>query len=91
MLGERYKEIHSKYLHTLANLTLTGYNQNLYTKPFNEKKAILKESHFELNKFFDSLEEWNEDAILKRQKVICEKALEIWKYPAAANRLAGDR
>lgn len=26
MLGDNYKEIHEKYLHTIGNLTLTGYN-----------------------------------------------------------------
>jgi uncharacterized protein with ParB-like and HNH nuclease domain len=81
MLGPNYKEVQAKYLHTLANLTLTGYNPDLYTKPFREKKKILRESHFEMNKYFDALEEWNEEAILRRQKALSEMALDIWRYP----------
>lgn len=81
MLGANYKEVHSKYLHTLANLTLTGYNQELSIKPFSEKKKLLKESHFELNRYFDSLNKWDEEEILMRQNVLAEKALNIWQYP----------
>lgn len=81
MLGENYREVHSRYLHTLANLTLTGYNQELSVRPFEKKKELLKESHFELNRFFDLLNKWDEEEILKRQNVLTEKALNIWKYP----------
>jgi len=81
MLGANYNEVHSKYLHTLANLTLTGYNQELSIKPFKEKKVLLQESNFEINRYFDSLSKWDEEEILKRQRIMAEKALEIWKYP----------
>ena len=37
-LGENYKEIHEKYLHSLGNLTLTGYNSEYSNKPFLEKR-----------------------------------------------------
>lgn len=35
MLGEDYERIHGQYLHTLANLTLTGYNSEYSNLPFN--------------------------------------------------------
>lgn len=34
MLGEDYERIHSEYLHTLANLTLTGYNSEYSNLPY---------------------------------------------------------
>ncbi|GAA8689923.1 hypothetical protein oki288_04730 [Helicobacter pylori] len=35
-LGEDFQEIHNKYLHTISNLTLTGYNST-YSKIFQRK------------------------------------------------------
>lgn len=81
MLGKDYKEIHANYLHTLGNLTLTGYNQELSVKAFGEKKKLLAASHLEMNKYFEGLENWNEQEILKRGKILSEKALNIWKHP----------
>jgi len=40
MLGENWKEIQSTYLHTLGNLTLTGYNSELSDISFVDKKSI---------------------------------------------------
>ncbi len=33
-LGENFNEIHEKYLHTIGNLTLTGYNSEYSDRPF---------------------------------------------------------
>lgn len=38
-LGENAEEIKEKYLHTFANLTLTGYNQEYSNRPYTEKWA----------------------------------------------------
>ena len=42
MLGENWEQVHDKYLHTLGNLTLTGYNSELGDKPFDVKKNMLE-------------------------------------------------
>ncbi|MCZ2207974.1 HNH endonuclease family protein, partial [Cylindrospermopsis raciborskii] len=39
-LGNNYKEIHDKYLHTLGNLVLTAKNSNLSNKDFKDKQKI---------------------------------------------------
>ena len=44
MLGNNPDNVHEKYVHTIGNLTLTGYNDELGNLSFPEKKAILKES-----------------------------------------------
>ena len=33
-LGSNWQEVHEKYLHTIGNLTLTGYNSELSDRPF---------------------------------------------------------
>lgn len=43
MLGENWPYVHDRYLHTLGNLTLTGYNSELGDKPFSEKKDLLRD------------------------------------------------
>ncbi|GAA9988631.1 hypothetical protein VN1001_10300 [Helicobacter pylori] len=37
-LGENFQEIHDKYLHTIGNLTLTGYNPEYSNKSFQKKR-----------------------------------------------------
>lgn len=47
-LGENFKEIHDKYLHTIGNLTLTGYNSEYRNKSFQEKRGMeggFKDTH----------------------------------------------
>ncbi|GAA8457644.1 hypothetical protein KKKH21_07980 [Helicobacter pylori] len=43
-LGENFKEIHNKYLHTIGNLTLTGYNSEYSNKSFQKKEIWKKAS-----------------------------------------------
>lgn len=44
MLGDDWMAVRDRYLHTLGNLTLTGYNSELGDKPFKEKKELLADS-----------------------------------------------
>src|SRR5690606_40554 len=59
-------------------LTLTGYNPDLSNRPYNEKRPLLKNSHFELNRYFDQVEHWTPAAIEARARSIGERALTIW-------------
>lgn len=75
MLGENWKIIHSKYLHTIGNLTLTGYNSELGDKSFEEKKAELKDpkSHITiLNKDVINKDKWTEEEIENRADELCK-------------------
>ena len=83
-LGNNWKEIHDKYLHTIGNLTLTGYNPELSDKPFLEKRNMkggFADSPIRLNAELTNLEHWNEHEILKRANTLAEKIIDIWKYP----------
>jgi|CXWL01.1.fsa_nt_gi uncharacterized protein with ParB-like and HNH nuclease domain len=83
-LGENWIDIHDKYLHTLGNLTFTGYNSELSDKSFLEKRNMkggFADSPIRLNSTLSSLEHWNKEEILKRANSIIDKAIEIWKFP----------
>ena len=83
-LGEKYNLIHEKYLNTLGNITLTGYNSKLSNKPFLEKRDMekgFKESRLFLNKMLADLSLWDEQSIIDRAHFLKEKALDIWEYP----------
>ena len=80
-LGPDADEIHSRWLHTLGNLTLTGYNPEMSDKPFREKKTILAESNFALNSSLKNLDEWNAETIRQRGRELAERATTIWRRP----------
>lgn len=83
-LGENYNEIYEKYLHTIGNLTITGYNSEYSNKLFIEKRDMekgFKESRLHLNADLAKLEKWGEEEIKERAERLTEKALEIWKMP----------
>ena len=77
-LGAQQLALYESHLHKLGNLTLTAYNSNLSNFGFPEKKAILTQSHVNLNAYFAPLEQWNGEAIHERAEVLSDKALEIW-------------
>ena len=39
-LGPEWKQVHERWLHTLGNLTLTGYNSEYSDRPFCEKRDM---------------------------------------------------
>ncbi len=83
-LGENWQEVQEKYLHTIGNLTLTGYNSKLSDRPFKEKQCIcggFRDSPLRLNRSLAQTEQWNEHAILARAEELAEKALKIWISP----------
>lgn len=84
MLGENWQEVQKMYLHTLGNLTLTGYNSELSDNPFNTKKSMeggFNDSPLRLNKFMQKVDVWNEEMINKRAKELATIAINIWKAP----------
>ncbi|MGT0096143.1 GmrSD restriction endonuclease domain-containing protein [Helicobacter pylori] len=83
-LGENFQEIHDKYLHTIGNLTLTGYNSEYSNKSFQEKRDMekgFKDSPLRLNQGLRDLKSFGEEEIKKRAKDLADLALKIWTYP----------
>ncbi len=83
-LGENFQAIHDKYLHTIGNLTLTGYNQEYSNNSFQEKRDMekgFKQSSLRLNQSLKDLESFGEKEIEKRANDLADWALKIWTYP----------
>ncbi|MGL2801237.1 GmrSD restriction endonuclease domain-containing protein [Helicobacter pylori] len=83
-LGENFQAIHDKYLHTIGNLTLTGYNQEYSNNSFQEKRDMekgFKDSPLRLNQSLKDLESFGEKEIEKRANDLADFALKIWTYP----------
>ncbi len=83
-LGENFQAIHNKYLHTIGNLTLTGYNPEYSNKSFQEKRDMekgFKQSPLKLNQSLKDLESFGEKEIEKRANDLADLALKIWTYP----------
>ncbi|PUD38345.1 DUF262 and DUF1524 domain-containing protein [Helicobacter pylori] len=83
-LGENFQAIHEKYLHTIGNLTLTGYNNKYSNKSFQEKRGMengFKQSPLKLNQSLKDWESFGEKEILKRANDLADWALKIWTYP----------
>ncbi|MFP6064596.1 HNH endonuclease family protein [Helicobacter pylori] len=83
-LGENFQAIHDKYLHTIGNLTKTGYNDKYSNKSFQEKRDMekgFKQSPLRLNQGLRDLESFGEKEIEKRANDLADLALKIWTYP----------
>ena len=83
-LGEKWQEVQATWLHTLGNLTLTGYNSEYSDRPFLEKRNMeggFAESPLRVNDSLRHLESWNEQAIKDRGDHLAERALRIWPLP----------
>ncbi len=83
-LGENFQAIHDKYLHTIGNLTLTGYNSEYSNNSFQEKRDMekgFKQSPLKLNQSLKDLESFGEKEIEKRANDLADWALKIWTYP----------
>lgn len=84
-LGDGWRAMQSKYLHTIGNLTLTGYNPELSDRPFVVKRDKVPggfaDSPLRLNRDLAKLDHWNEVEIVERGHALAGKAAQIW--PAA--------
>lgn len=83
-LGENFQAIHEKYLNTIGNLTLTGYNEKYSNNSFQEKRDMekgFKQSPLKLNQSLKDLESFGEKEIEKRANDLADWALKIWTYP----------
>ena len=91
-LGADWERVHDTYLHTIGNLTLTGYNSEMSDRPFTEKLSMtggFRETAVRLNSYIVVQTNWTEKQIRERAQLLLAKALEIWAYPTlSAEELA---
>lgn len=87
-LGTEWERVRDTWLHTLGNLTLTGYNSEYSDRVFTEKRDMqggFKESPLKLNQGLGLIEQWNEEEIKTRAKRLSEVATSVWVVPRLAD------
>lgn len=72
---------HERIVHTIGNLTLSGYNSELSNKAFDEKRAMLAESGLRMNQDIAAHETWGITEIATRSAAIAERIVTIWPGP----------
>nr|WP_297169268.1 DUF262 domain-containing protein [uncultured Dysgonomonas sp.] len=83
-LGSDFSPIHDTWLHTLANLTLTGYNPKYSNKSFLEKRNMEKgfiDSGLRINRYIANCDKWTLYELEARNESLALQALKLWKYP----------
>jgi uncharacterized protein with ParB-like and HNH nuclease domain/predicted transport protein len=83
-LGAEWQRVQQQWLHTLGNLTLTGYNTEYSDRAFAEKRDMtggFKESPLRLNARLGQLDVWNEAAIQERAGWLADQAVTVWSAP----------
>lgn len=83
-LGVDWERIQETWLHTLGNLTLTGYNSEYSDRPFADKRDMeggFKQSPLKLNATLGMVETWNEEAIRSRASQLADLAILVWAAP----------
>lgn len=93
-LGPEWQRVQQTWLHTLGNLTLTGYNSEYSDHPFaykrdqvtskDGKKIGFKYSPLNLNEGLGEVEKWDEVAIKARATKLAAEAAKVWIGPQLA-------
>ncbi len=100
MLGDDFERIHRDYLHTLANLTLTGYNSEYSNRSFADKMHLeikdkkagevqnvgFADSKLPINEWIANCKAWNEDTLKERQNWWVKGLGRAWPYPVTSFR-----
>lgn len=89
-LGTDWERIYEMYLHTIGNLTLTGYNSEYRNKRFTDKldcvdkdgnKIGYRHTPIKISSYLTSVSKWGENEILSRAELLAKELIQIWKYP----------
>lgn len=93
-LGSEWQRVQQTWLHTLGNLTLTGYNSEYSDHSFaykrdqvtskEGKKIGFKYSPLNLNEGLGAVEKWDEEAIKARASRLAGEAAKVWTAPQLA-------
>ena len=83
-LGPNWQQVQQTWLHTLGNLTLTGYNSEYSDRSFREKRDMkggFADSPLKLNEGLGQLDRWDEESIKERATRLADMALDVWPVP----------
>lgn len=84
-LGDQLASLHERYLHTVANLTISGNNGELGNRPFLQKRDLpdygYTASGLWLNQYLSGIDKWGEEELLTRLQLLVARTNEIWPIP----------
>tara|TARA_R110002073_G_scaffold129935_7_gene276489 strand:+ start:3956 stop:6058 length:2103 start_codon:yes stop_codon:yes gene_type:complete len=83
-LGDKPEQVQERWLHTLGNLTLTGYNSEYSNRPFLEKRDMkdgFRHSPLRVNEGLGATEAWNAETIQARASRLAREAAKVWSAP----------
>ncbi|MGC4857370.1 GmrSD restriction endonuclease domain-containing protein [Micromonospora sp. DT4] len=78
---EDFGEAHEALVHTLGNLTLTGYNSELSNSPFPVKRVQLGKSGLRLNREIADQNRWGRTEIHARADALADRIVTLWPGP----------
>ncbi|GGP13224.1 DUF262 domain-containing protein [Nonomuraea glycinis] len=85
--GDDPRLMHRQLVHTLGNLTLTGYNPELGNTPFEQKRELFRGSGIAMNQKIAQHDKWGKEEILARAEELADRAIEIWPGPDESSRV----
>jgi hypothetical protein len=80
-LGADWFHVQQRWVHSLGNLTLTGYNSEMSNSAYATKKKALVASNLLLNSYFKELEHWDAKTIEIRGQALAEEVCALWPNP----------
>jgi uncharacterized protein with ParB-like and HNH nuclease domain len=88
---ERAQDVYDKYVHTLGNLSITGYNSEYSNNKYSDKKDAFK-NYISENKvkilklnqelLDEKITKWDEPQILNRANRLYKEILKFFPYPS---------
>ena len=90
MLGSDWELVRERYLHTLGNLTLTGYNSELGDLPFAEKLDMLSDKKTHITILYSDVKdktEWNAKTIAARSERLSKEILKLFPIEPPATKI----
>lgn len=78
---ESFAEVHESLVHTLGNLTLTGYNAELSNSSFLVKRTQLGKSGIQLSQDIAAQKRWGRPEIYARAEALAERIITNWPGP----------
>ncbi len=79
--GEDFRQVHESLVHTLGNLTLSGYNSSLSNSPYQIKRDKLASSGLSMNQEIGKQSRWSRPQIQARGQALADRAATIWPGP----------
>jgi hypothetical protein len=90
-LGPGWYELHQQWVHTLGNLTLTGYNPDMSNRDYQSKRYWLTDSNLVLNSCFKPADTWGVHEIRARGERLATEIAALWLNPVAPAESPGDK